>query len=195
MDHAVKTIVTKGDYAVMKGRARSAISNWIADGKISRDALVGDGVRAKIWVERADADLNRNLDPSQQVAQDRPVGSSSDPGMPPAPEDDDIRRRRKADADRAEQEAALSRLKTEREAKRWIDAAEARQAWGRELSELMINIETFVVSVLPRVVADEFGLTPGQVAAITRKAWHARRSQEADAAAQRAAEADGRQED
>lgn len=184
----MQTVVSKGEYAAMKGRAPSAISNWIADGRISRAALVGEGVRAKIWVEQADADLSRNLDPSQQVAQERPVSPGLDPGAPPTPDDEDLRRRRKADADRAEHDAAMALLKRNREEGRWIDAEAAAQAWGKELAEIMTTTETFVVSVLPREIGDAFGLAPAEVAAVIRKLWHDRRSRAADSAAAREAE-------
>lgn len=186
----MQTIVSKGEYAALKRRAPSAISNWIADGKISPAALIGTGVRARIWVEQADADIARNLDPSQQVAQDRPVSPSIGESAPSITQDDeDLRRRRKADADRAEHDARFAQLKTEREAGRWIDAAEAKQAWGKELSDLMVEIDTFVTSVLPRAVADEFDLTAGQVAVVIRNLWRDRRKISADAAAAREAEA------
>ena len=71
----MKTLVTKAQYAALKGRRASSVSNWIRWGKISKRALVGDGVRARIWVEQADRDLLLTLDPSQQAAQARPIGS------------------------------------------------------------------------------------------------------------------------
>jgi hypothetical protein len=70
----VRTIITKGEYARLKERSPAAVSIWIRDGKISRDALIGEGNAAKIWVEQADADLARSLDPAQQAAQAHPVG-------------------------------------------------------------------------------------------------------------------------
>ncbi len=69
----MEIVVTKAAYARMKGRVPSTISNWIAKGTISAAALRGDGVRARIIVDRADADLAANLDPSQQPGQARPI--------------------------------------------------------------------------------------------------------------------------
>lgn len=65
----LETIVTKTEYARMRGRDASRVSRWIAEGKITPAALVGEGIRARIWVEQADADLDRNLDLGQQLAQ------------------------------------------------------------------------------------------------------------------------------
>src|SRR4051812_39722045 len=81
----MKTIVTKAEYAALKERGASAVSNWIAEGKITRAALVGEGVRARIWVEQADADLLLRLDPSQQTAQPQPVAPSAAPLVPEQP--------------------------------------------------------------------------------------------------------------
>ena len=66
----MRTIMSKSRYAKSKGRSLSALSHWIATGKISRAALLGEGVRARIWVEQADANLERNLDPNQQYYQE-----------------------------------------------------------------------------------------------------------------------------
>ena len=75
-----KTIVTKSEYAQMKGRVSSAVSNWLAAGRITPAALVGSGERARIWVEQADRDLARLLDPGQQDAQRNPIS-----GIPISP--------------------------------------------------------------------------------------------------------------
>src|SRR4051812_10129499 len=96
-------------------RKPSAISNWIAAGKISKAALIGEGVRAHIWLEQALRDLQLNLDPGQQSAQRVPVtaddGRHYQPPLITNVEDDDLRRRRKADADRAEHDAEAARRK------------------------------------------------------------------------------------
>jgi hypothetical protein len=69
----MRTIVTKAKFAQLKHRTRSAISNWIRSGKISKAALQGEGNHARIWVEQADADLARTLNVSQQLGQRYPV--------------------------------------------------------------------------------------------------------------------------
>jgi hypothetical protein len=59
------TRLSKGNYARMKDRTPQAISNWIKRNMISPAALIGEGSAAEIWVEQADADLARGLDPAQ----------------------------------------------------------------------------------------------------------------------------------
>lgn len=63
--------MTKAQFAKAKGRSRGCISNWIATGKITKAALVGEGVRARVLVEQAERDLIANLDPVQQMALER----------------------------------------------------------------------------------------------------------------------------
>ena len=85
----MKTIVTKAQYAALKGRKPSNVSNWIREGKITHLALVGSGVRAQIWVEQADHDLLCTLDPSQQAAQARPFAPTTTRLAPATREDGD----------------------------------------------------------------------------------------------------------
>jgi hypothetical protein len=203
----MQTIVTKGEYAALKGRAPSAISNWIAEGKISADALIGQGVRARIWVERADADLARSLDPAQQAAQDRPVGigspvhpalpetprpASAPPALPasgqapayptPIEADDDLRRRRKADADRAEAEAEQARRKLNVDAGRWIEASAATREFAQQVAKLIADTETFLAGPLARQLADAHSLDWKALSVEIRAAWRKQRESAADEA-------------
>jgi hypothetical protein len=54
MNFVLRTIVTQAEYAKLKNREPSSVSKWIAEGKISKAALIGEGVRAQIWVEQAE---------------------------------------------------------------------------------------------------------------------------------------------
>lgn len=141
--------MTKQEFAAHKKRKPSAISNWIADGKISAAALVGEGVRARIWVEQAERDLEIGLDPGQQSAQALPAASV---------EDEDLRRRRRADADRAEHDAEAARRRLAVDEGRYVLAHEAAREWTRALSKLISEIETFLSTTLARGLADKHGL-------------------------------------
>src|SRR5690349_10667216 len=84
--NSVKTVMSKSEFARLKRRGASAVSNWIAAGKISEAALIGKGNSAKIWVEQAEADLAASLDPSQQAIQMAPILSTvPQPDMPLLP--------------------------------------------------------------------------------------------------------------
>jgi hypothetical protein len=78
MKSVAKTMMTKGAFAKHVGRGPSAVSNWIAAGKITAAALVGDGHRAEIWAERAMLDLGRTLDQQRQWRQPRPILARSE---------------------------------------------------------------------------------------------------------------------
>lgn len=90
--------VSKGEYARLCGVTPGRVSQWISEGKISREALDGDGVRARIIVTVADAQLKRNLDISQRLGNglgtmlDRPAlvappasSVNNAPTLPPTP--------------------------------------------------------------------------------------------------------------
>ncbi|MFG1262350.1 hypothetical protein [Xanthobacter aminoxidans] len=201
----MKTIITKGEFAKLKGRAPSAISNWIADGRITAAALVGSGVRARIWVEQAERDLARNLDPSQQIAQDRPVSMAAPAGsvapeapaapLPAPAEDEDLRRRRRADAESAEHQAELLRMKREREAGRWVEAADAQKRFSAELVKFVTEVETWAAQKLARTLAEKHGLDWRTLSADVRASWREFRGEKADAAEAARRSRDGRGDD
>jgi hypothetical protein len=55
-------VVTKGRFAVLAGVSQPRVSQWLAEGKISGDAIVGSGPKARIRVAVAQKQLRRNLD-------------------------------------------------------------------------------------------------------------------------------------
>ena len=61
----IDEVVSKSAFAQIVGVSAARVSKWLADGKISGDALVGRGHRARIRVAVAQAQLKRNLDPVQ----------------------------------------------------------------------------------------------------------------------------------
>lgn len=189
----------------------STVSHWVADGKISKEALVGEGRRQRIWYERARADLALKLDPGQQNAQNNPVDLASMPvpSLPDVPttadvpalatsppvasvrsssdpdEDPDLRRKRRADADRAVQDAITAFRRNEIESGRWISADEVRKEFGSELAKVIGAHDTFVGSTLARALADRFGLDWKEISLLCRTEYRKFRS---DGAEQTAAE-------
>ena len=174
----MRTIETKGQFARRKNRGPSAVSNWLSQGKISPEALVGHGNAARIWVERAEADLSASLDPSQQFANTYPanVRTALLPLSPAPPADSallmtkpatpgaasdreiDLARRARAAADRAELEAEFVRRKLAADEGRYVIAEDAARAWRFELAKLRNEIETFMSTALPLNLAERFGL-------------------------------------
>lgn len=65
MQTAIET-VTKGEFAALIRVSPGRVSQYIAEGKIFGDALVGEGRSARICVERARIQLSKTLEPSQR---------------------------------------------------------------------------------------------------------------------------------
>jgi hypothetical protein len=176
----IRTVEKKGEYARRKHRSPACVSMWIAEGKISPAALIGDGVRARIWVEQADADLVAALEPSQQFSREFAANTRSTLlPLSPAPASDDrdqatanpqatlggasererdMARRSKADADRAEHEAEGARRKLLVDEGRYVVAEAAAREWRHELSKLISEIETFLSATLAKKIAEKHGL-------------------------------------
>lgn len=60
-------VVSKGDFARLADVSPGRVSQWIAEGKIGRDALQGEGRSAKIIVDKALAQVRLRRDPGQAV--------------------------------------------------------------------------------------------------------------------------------
>lgn len=60
-------IVTKGEFSKLCNVTPGRVSQWISEGKISGEALVGTGRLAKIKVAVAQAQLKQKLDVSQSL--------------------------------------------------------------------------------------------------------------------------------
>ena len=61
-------IVTKSVFAGLAGVSKPRVSQWISDGKISGDAIVGYGHRARIRVAVAQAQLGLRLNVLQRIS-------------------------------------------------------------------------------------------------------------------------------
>lgn len=184
MSDELKTLVTKGQYAQLKGRSPAAVSHWITDGKISALAVLGVGQRAKIWVEQADRDLIASLDADQQDRQAAPVIPVAAQASAVVPVGtDDISRRRKAAADAAELVAEERRRKLAADTGKWVEAEAARKGWAQELTRLVSDMEIFVTSALAVEIAGQFGLDAKQVAVACREHFRSYREGVADTAA------------
>lgn len=136
-------IVTKQEFARQVGRTPSAISNWIASGKLSA-SLVGTGNRARIDTEKALAELGENLHLGQQLAQESPVAVDPGGSFAPVASDADRRRLLRARAEREETALALTRITALEKTGRWIKANDAAEAWSRELAGLVRAVETWL---------------------------------------------------
>jgi hypothetical protein len=74
-------VISKGEFARRRGVSAGRVSQWLSEGKITTDAIVGEGRSAQIRESVACAQLRQRLDPMQMTAN----GLSTQLGGPPAP--------------------------------------------------------------------------------------------------------------
>lgn len=88
-------IVSKGEFARLLNVSPGRISQYIAAGQITRDAIEGEGRNAKIIVDKARAQLTGRLDVAQRVGSNgmtTRLGASSETAeTPPASQQPQIR--------------------------------------------------------------------------------------------------------
>lgn len=178
----------------MRKRAPSAVSNWIADGKLTPPALVQDAEKGElIDVEEADKQLAATLDPSQQLAQADPIGvqvsvapaaAAGDAGADEktvTADDPDNRRFVRARADKMESEAeGLVRERNE-ETGKWLDAEKARAAFGKEMAASISEVEAWLLGPLSEIAASEVNAERKAMLDIFRREWRAFRARQAAA--------------
>ena len=73
-----RTIVSKAEFARLMKRTGPCISHWIRTGRITHESLVGSGRHARIWKERAEAEIAVTLNPVQQSLQQYPLRGMDD---------------------------------------------------------------------------------------------------------------------
>lgn len=134
-------VVTKGRFAEICNVSAGRVSQWLADGKISGDAIVGEGRGAQIDVEKAQAQLRGKLDIDQRHSGNglaTNLGGESGPVDRPDTVESQIAKERLIGLQRANREKATD------EAVRLgqlLDAAEARLATGKEVARLIARLE------------------------------------------------------
>ena len=178
-------VMTKSAFAAHRGVMTSAVSNWIARGKLSGPALTADG---RIAVEEAERQLGRTVDPGRgappaPTATPRPVAGTE--ANEQVEQLADLRlRSEKLKLEKQERAAEEEKLAAAQRRGELMHVDEARRIWAAELDELLAAVEVFVVE-LPTAL----GL--GRDAVDTaRRAWRdfrRRRSEQAEAKVDRAA--------
>lgn len=171
-------IITKGEYAKHRGVTPGAVSQWIANRKISGAALVGVGRLARINVEVADRQLAATLDMGQQLARGGhvqptpapsagplfsaantshpPVGGEGDGDGEDIPTDDSVARYNRARAAQKELELRQAIEKDLAARGTYMLTSDARAAFGRELRVVIQTIEQWLPDVAA-ALATEMG--------------------------------------
>ncbi|MHC6150546.1 hypothetical protein ACVSQB_01995 [Bradyrhizobium elkanii] len=152
--------LSKKNFSLLRNVSPARVSQWIAEGKIGADALVGTGHRARINVELATEQLRARLDVTQRMANGRanldempfapppPTANPSLVDVPPGRSslDDDFKRERleglqRENRRRAAEEAARAGC--------YVDAAAARA----ELSNVGSRVLSAIEGGLPEMAA------------------------------------------
>lgn len=143
-------IVRKSAFAELRGVSAGRVSQWIAEGKITGVALVGEGRSAQIDVAVATAQLRERLDVSQRFglngvstrlgeeAPSAPAAPSPAPPNDEPPAADSVEARIKAEKLRQTQ-LMTRRLEEEDRARRgvYVKADEARAEHARIAAEML----------------------------------------------------------
>lgn len=178
-------VVTKGEFAKLRGVAPSAVSNWLRDGKLFGDALVGTGPRARIRVAVAEAQLAATLDPGQQMGQGKvPLAAAA----AKAEDESSLARYQAAKAEREELRLAQEKAEAAAREGEYLRTEEARAAWGAELSALVAGVEAALPDAANRIAA-ALQVDPSAVTRLLRTWFRDTRARlSADAEARAAAE-------
>jgi hypothetical protein len=147
-------VVTKKRFATLANVTPSCVSHWLKEGKISGEAIVGRGHRARIRVRAAMPQLRRNLDVVQHLGANGRAsvdgnGAAVAPTVEPTIEDS-------IKSERLRQ-LALSNAKAAAEAAaqsgRYVLAADARQEMGRVAARLMAAFESSFLEFANAIMA------------------------------------------
>lgn len=173
-DAEKRTICSKSEFARARGRSPKQVTDWLQRGIITPAALVGEGHRARIWVEQADRDIAAHMRPGSAAQLDTgaptPVADSEDAKL--------LRRRRKADAEHAEMRAEQARRQLAADDGRWIEREAAERAWAKQLQEIISRIEVWASSTLPQDIAADIGGDWKLIASSVRKSFRQHREAE-----------------
>jgi len=166
-------VVSKQSFAELIGVTPARLSQYLAEGRISGEAIIGVGRHARINVAVAQAQLKARLDITQRIAN----GRARLDGAGAAAIEDDIKAERLAQLrrlnQRAAEEAALR-------AGVYVKAADARQQFGVVAARMLSTFEASFMPIANAIVASR-AQTPRDVLRAMRSTWREVRAQAAKA--------------
>lgn len=179
-------VVTKSAFAAIAGVSGARVSQYLSDGKISGEAIVGVGLRSKIRVDVALAQLRQQLDPVRSLGADGvaahvdaahadTVGASTVEAGIKA----ERLRQLELSNQRAEAEAAVR-------AGRYVLASDAKQEMGRAASRLLAVFKSALGEFAGAMLADP-PKTQRDALRTLRTTWRAVRVRAAKAKGEEAA--------
>ena len=163
---AADAVMTKGDFAKHIGVSAARVSQYLTEGKIGSDALVGEGRSARIRVAVALGQIRERRDVSQALGNglftrlDGPAAPASAPveSAAPAPRPDSIEEQIKREKLRASQMANRKAAEEEEERKgRYTETVAVRAQMARLAASMMQTMEAGL-SDMATALAGQFGL-------------------------------------
>lgn len=148
------TAISKGEFARRRNVSPGRVSQWIAEGKISGAAIVGEGRAALIDEAVACAQLDRALHVDQRFGNGLKTSIAPAPEIeiPPASSSvtDQIALQRLEQLQRANRQGIREEAVANGQL---VDAAEARQVAGRETARLLTRLEGSLADFATAVAA------------------------------------------
>jgi len=159
---APRVEMTQAEYARHRGVSRQAIGKFAAAGKV---VIVG----GKVDVVASDRLLGETRE-RVNLRDDEP----DTPAAAAAPAESG--RLTAAKTATEVYRARLAQLQYEEKTRKLISAEAAAKEWGRELSKIVGDTETFLYTTLARAVAERFGLDWKAVSVACREAYRQHRA-------------------
>jgi DNA-binding transcriptional regulator YdaS (Cro superfamily) len=176
-------VVTKSAFASLCGVSCARVSQWLADGKLSGDALVGHGYRARIRVDVARAQLKQRLNITQRLATGRAKLDATRVPEKPVSLDEAQPVEEHIKVERLVQLRHFNKRASEEEALRagvYVKAEDVRQQFGAVAARML---STFEASFMPiaNAIAASRAQTPHDILRTMRSTWDEVRAQAAKA--------------
>jgi hypothetical protein len=185
-------LLTKSQFAAHIGVVPSRVTQYIAEGKLYGDGLVGTGHKARIRVSVAVEQLKRGLDVSQRISANGkarldpaprfdPQSDASPTDAPPTI-DDEMKRQRLEQL-----ELQNGRMREERAARAgiYVRADDSRREMGRVAAELLTAFEG-ALGEFATAIAARSNLTSRDALHLLRSTWRMARERASTQAGQRA---------
>jgi hypothetical protein len=171
-DGAPRLEMSQADYARHRGVSRQAIGKLIGkkitllpNGKI--DVVAADRALGEA---RERVTIRDDVDEAPAPAVEAPRAAAPAGGLTKAKTVTEVYR------------ARLAQLEYEEKTGKLINAAAAAKEWGRALSKIIADTETFVCTTLARDIAERFGLDWKAVSVASREAYRQHRAAAAEEA-------------
>ena len=178
-----QSVVSKAEFARVAGVTPTRVGQWLREGKINGEALVGDGRHARINIELARRQLDARLDLSQRLGAN---GKAVLSGASPDPIDAAIKAARLHQLTLANEKARAEALAL---SGRYVLADDAKREMGK-IAGAMIAAFDGVLPSMADDIAAQASIPQREVLLALRSAWRRARvgvaAVEDDAATQEA---------